>query len=140
MNQLSSTGILSSKYDARLDYHISMYDNLPYQRDSDYCNAEKLALESGHIIKYYLCKNQQKQFLVNNHDDEIEEILAGIESRERSRKQTIETEVLEEPQQTGITPEQIQTLLEDNNTPDTEDAEEEIPANTANSFEGVDDW
>lgn len=140
MNQLSSTEILSSKYDSHLDYHISMYDNLPYQRDSDYCNAEKLALESGHIIKYYLCKNKQEQFIINNHDDEIEKILAVIETRERSRKQTVETEVLEEPQQTGITPEQIQTLLEDNDTQNTEDSEEEIPANAVNSFEGIEDW
>ena len=34
---------------------MSMYDNLPYQRDSDKCNAGALALYSGNILKYYQC-------------------------------------------------------------------------------------
>ena len=34
---------------------MSRYDNLPYKRDSDKCNAGAIALYSGNILKYYHC-------------------------------------------------------------------------------------
>ena len=57
------SNIISHKYDTALDFHITMYDNLPYQRDSDYCNAEKLGLISGQVIKFYLYIRQPENFL-----------------------------------------------------------------------------
>lgn len=129
--------IISAKYDGSLDHPITMYDKLPYQRDSDYCNAEKLTLESGMIIKYYLCLNQMEACPINNHDDEIESILSAIQLQEQQRKIEI---AAQEPANTetqdGITPEQIQTLLKD---PD-EDEEEPDLSDAVNPFENVEDW
>lgn len=128
--------IISAKYDGSLDHPISMYDRLPYQRDSDYCNAEKLTLVSGMIIKYYLCLNQIEACPINNHDDEIESILSAIQIQERQRDQIAAQEPDTTEMQDGITPEQIQTLLKD------PDEEEKVPdlSNAVNPFEDVEDW
>lgn len=129
--------IISAKYDGSLDHPITMYDKLPYQRDSDYCNAEKLTMESGMIIKYYLCLNQMEACPINNHDDEIESILSAIQLQEQQRKIEI---AAQEPDTTetqdGITPEQIQTLLKD---PDAEEEEPDL-SDAVNPFENVEDW
>lgn len=139
MNNSPYNGIVSSKYDGTLDYPITMYDNLPYQRDSDYCNAEKLTLQSGKIIKYYLCMNQVECFPINNRDDEIESILAAIQAEELKRVQTVKPEPVPIAAEDGITPEQIQTLLEDQDN-ETDTAEPmEVSAST-NPFEGIEDW
>lgn len=127
--------IISAKYDGSLDHPISMYDLLPYQRDSDYCNAEKLTLESGTIIKYYLCLNQMEACPINNHDDEIESILAEIQMQEQQRIQTATVEPQISEPQDGITPEQIQTLLKD-----PEEETEPDLSNAVNPFENVEDW
>ena len=74
----------SLKYETGLDYPITMYDHLPYQRDSDYCNAEKIGLSTGKIIKYYLCNNETEPLTINNHDDEIDELLLHIQLQSRS--------------------------------------------------------
>lgn len=130
--------IISAKFDSSLDHPVSMYDNLPYQRDSDYCNAEKLTLKSGMIIKYYLCLNQMEACPINNHDDEIESILATIQVQEQQRIQIAAQEPETTETQDGITPEQIQSLLKD---PDVEEEEEEPDlSNAVNPFEDVEDW
>lgn len=128
--------IISAKFDSSLDHPISMYDKLPYQRDSDYCNAEKLTLESGMIIKYYLCLNQIEACPINNHDDEIESILSAIQLQEQQRIQIAAQEPDTTETQDGITPEQIQSLLKD---PD-EDEEEPDLSDAVNPFEDVEDW
>ena len=51
------SNLISHKYDTALDFHVTMYDNLPYQRDSDYCNIEKVAMTSGKVIKFYLAQH-----------------------------------------------------------------------------------
>ena len=77
--------LVSQKYDETMDYHITMYDNLPYKRDSDFCGIQQVALYSGHIIKYYLCLNHEDAYEVGNRDDEIEEILAMAQMNEAKR-------------------------------------------------------
>lgn len=131
--------IISAKYDGSLDHPISMYDLLPYQRDSDYCNAEKLTLQSGSIIKYYLCLNQMEACPINNHDDEIESILAEIQTQELQRIQAEPAEPVNPKPQDGITPEQIQTLLEDPDAETETDPEPDL-SNAVNPFEDVEDW
>ena len=42
-------------FDLSMGDDMSMYDNLPYKRDSDKCNAGAIALYSGNILKYYHC-------------------------------------------------------------------------------------
>lgn len=77
--------LVSQKYDEAMDYHITMYDNLPYKRDSDFCGIQQVSLYSGHIIKYYLCLNHEDAYEVGNHDDEIEDILAAVQGKEAKR-------------------------------------------------------
>lgn len=133
--------LVSQKYDEAMDYHITMYDNLPYKRDSDFCGIQQVSLYSGHIIKYYLCLNHEEAYEVGNHDDEIEEILAIVQKDEAKRaaipaKKPAKKSRREEP---GITQEQIKTLLKDNNTPDASD-DNLAPENAVNAFAGVEDW
>lgn len=105
----------SLKYETGLDYPITMYDHLPYQRDSDYCNAEKIGMSTGKVIKYYLCNNEAEPLTINNHDDEINELLLQIQLQEQKQAQIAE-EPQPESQQVSdeITQEQIETLLADN--------------------------
>ena len=77
MGNIYDSKPISNKYDGTLDYRITMYDNLPYKRDSEFCGAQQIALYSGHVIKYYLCINNEDTFKINNHDDNIQEILSN---------------------------------------------------------------
>lgn len=139
MNQTNRVEGISQKYDGALDYGIDMYDHLPYQRDSDICNASTLALYSGHIIKYYLCNNQEEEFRIDNHDDQIEQILQ--KAREEAALRNLpeqEDEVLDVPTE-DITEEQIQTLLEDSQE-DMDDGEAAAaPVETVN-LDDIEDW
>ena len=81
MNTMNRVSGISKKYDSALDYGITMYDELPYKRNADVCNGSTVALYSGHIIKYYLCNNEEDCFLIDNHDDEIGQILLDIQQQ-----------------------------------------------------------
>lgn len=137
MNQINRVTGISQKYDGTLDYGITMYDELPYQRNSDICNAGAIALYSGHIIKYYLCNNQQDEFLINNHDDHIEHILRAISEQEALRRMSEAETADREGASDEITQEQIQTLLEDSeeaeNTPD-------VPPREVENLDDIEDW
>lgn len=139
MSSIYLPRLVTQKYDATMDYHITMYDNLPYQRDSDFCGIQQVAMYSGHIIKYYLCLNQAEAFSINNRDDEIENILARVKKKEAERISKADAEIVNDSHSSGITQEQIQTLLND---PDESpsDNDDEYLQNTVNAFEGVEDW
>lgn len=138
---------LSKKYDTALDFHVTMYDALPYRRDSDYCNAEKLTLHSNSIFKYYLCARKEDVFEIDNKDSVIEEILQKLKLRQVAAPAP-KVEVIDTPSDPGITPEQIQTLLDD---PDedmiSEEATTEVEDNgidanpdSVNAFADIEDW
>lgn len=147
MSNIYLPKLVSRKYDEALDFHITMYDNLPYERDSDFCGVQQIAMYSGHIIKYYLCLNEEEAFEVNNHDDEIEEILAAARQKEYERTKTpaarhSRRKVQEE---SGITQEQIRTLLKDQDTdvevpPSDYDDDNLANENAVDAFAGVEDW
>lgn len=158
MNNLHMSEILSSKYDVHLDYQITMYDQLPYKRNADLCGEKNIAMYSGHIIKYYMCDNNKDQFKINNHDDEIKNILAEIEAH------TVVTPTVEDAASVstndpdGISQEQIQTLLNDNGDADIDSSQtddfsmnefsnDDIDDNepnpsipTVDAFAGIEDW
>ena len=140
MNQMP----FSLKYEATLEYPISMYDKLPYKRDSDYCNAEHIGLTCGKIIKYFLCLNQMEGFPVDNHDEEIQQILAEIQRREQERLLALKNkaEVVESSDE--ITEKQIQTLLEDQEEEEKDKSPEDTPSeslsDSTNPFADVEDW
>lgn len=133
-------GPISNKYDSTLDYHVTMYDNLPYKRNAELCGAQQLGMYSGHIVKYYLCINNEEKFKVNNQDDKIQEILAKIKSENISKISENDTEVIDNDNTDGITQEQIQTLLDDPEASEDNSSDNDAPSNAINAFEGVEDW
>lgn len=64
-------------YDSALEDNLSMYDKLPYQRDSNLCNREALALVSGNVLKYYRCKTSEP-YKVKTMDDIITYKIAQV--------------------------------------------------------------
>ena len=139
MIQLNREAGISKKYDGTLDYGIEMYDNLPYQRNSDVCNGSTVALYSGHIIKYYLCNNEEDAYPINNRDDEIQAILRHArEEAEKRQTENAEPEVIGDPSE--ITDEQIQALTTDQSS-DNDSAEAE-PAGTQEvvNLDDIEDW
>ena len=139
MNQINRVEGISQKYDGALDYGIDMYDKITYKRDADICNASTLALYSGHIIKYYLCNNQEEEFPIDNRDDQIEQILQKIREQEALRKLPEQgDEVLDTPTE-DITEEQIQTLLEDSAEEMGEEETTAPPTETVN-LDDIEDW
>lgn len=139
MIQLNREAGISKKYDGTLDYGIEMYDNLPYQRNSDVCNGSTVALYSGHIIKYYLCNNEEEAYPINNRDDEIQSILRhACEEAEKRQTEDTEPEVIGNP--TELTDEQLQALTTDQPS-DKEDSDAE-PAGTPEvvNLDDIEDW
>jgi len=141
------TNVLSNKYDTALDFHVTMYDKLPYERDSDYCNVEKVALNSGKVIKYFLYMNQPGVVVIDNKDEEFEQYLLELQMKYQKQKalNNAASSVSQLPSD-EVTDEQIQTLLDDQeeNAPASfaeEDSEDEISLeNTVNPFADVEDW
>ena len=144
MSEPFVSNVISQKYDTALDFHVTMYDNLPYERDSDYCNIEKLALVSGHVIKFYLYYNQTDVFTIDNKDDRIEEILAKAKDAPASKRSSRMASAVSSSEKVDVTPEQIQTLLDDrDDMPFEDDFEEDstdAPTNAVNAFADVEDW
>ncbi len=139
MIQLNREAGISKKYDGTLDYGIEMYDNLPYQRNSDVCNGSTVALYSGHIIKYYLCNNEEEAYPINNRDDEIQSILRHArEEAEKRQTEDTEPEVIGDPSE--ITDEQIQALTTDQSSDN--DGTEADPAGTPEvvNLDDIEDW
>ena len=138
MDYMNRVEGISKKYDGALEYGITMYDELPYQRNSDVCNASTLALYSGHVIKYYLCNNQMDSYTINNRDDQIEEILQRIRLEEEKRLQTPATQEFIQDASAEVTEEQIQSLLEDTGD-STEEDTTPAPEQTIN-LDDIEDW
>ena len=139
MIQLNREAGISKKYDGTLDYGIEMYDNLPYQRNSDVCNGSTVALYSGHIIKYYLCNNEEEAYPINNRDDEIQSILRhACEEAEKRQTEDTDPEVIGDPSE--ITDEQIQALTTDQSSDN--DGTEAEPAGTPEvvNLDDIEDW
>lgn len=150
MGSIYDSKPISNKYDGALDYRITMYDNLPYKRDAEFCGAQQIALYSGHVIKYYLCINNEDTFKINNHDDNIQEILSNESKKQLNKISEKKEEVFDNDSSNEITQEQIKTLLDDPDNPDASDnssadlqsdnTPDDSLNNTSNAFEGVEDW
>ncbi|HBA97527.1 MAG TPA: hypothetical protein DCZ23_05405 [Lachnospiraceae bacterium] len=143
MSNIYLPKLVSRKYDEALDFHITMYDNLPYERDADFCGSQQIAMYSGHIIKYYLCLNEDNVFEVNNRDDEIENILATAQQEYVKRKTPAARPSKKKTnEESGITQEQIRTLLKDQDRDAPSGYEDDNLANenAVDAFAGVEDW
>lgn len=140
MSNIYMPGMVSHKYDASLDFHVTMYDNLPYKRDCERCGAGQISLYSGHILKYYYCINQTEAYEINNHDTEIEHFLAAARAKHSTRIRPSDIDVINDTD--GITQEQIQTLLEDNEQYDNNEENLDVFPDrpTVDAFADVEDW
>ena len=100
-------------FDSSSADHLSMYDNLPYERNSDVCNVTAVAKESGNILKFYRC-NVDSIYEVNNRDDYTSKMLARLKHEQGpvTAPETPAVEVL--PPSGGITEEQMDELFRDN--------------------------
>lgn len=151
MDTISSMNVISQKYDNSLDFHVTMYDNLPYKRDADYCNIEKVTLHSANLIKYYLCVNKTDGVSISNKDDKIEEIM-DKQRKLLASSTTVEPVVTQDSSENPeITAKQIQTLLTDPtkedfaepdmDTESMDDQDDNAAApDSVNAFANVEDW
>lgn len=148
MSEPFVSNILSHKYDTALDFHVTMYDKLPYQRDSDYCNVEKIAMNSGKVIKYFLYMNQPEAVLIDNKDEEFEQFLLELKMKQQRQRElndsVSEKEALPSDE---VTDEQIQTLLDDSGEgfsapfDEGQDSDDNSAAeDSVNPFADVEDW
>ena len=142
------SNVLSNKYDTALDFHVTMYDKLPYQRDSDYCNIEKVAMSSGKVIKYFLYMNQPEAVIIDNKDEEFEQFLLELKMKQQRQRELNDSVSEQEALPSGeVTDEQIQTLLDDNgegfSAPFDEEADSDdnsASEDAVNPFADVEDW
>ena len=114
MSEPFVSNVISQKYDTALDFHVTMYDKLPYERDSDYCNIEKIAIVSGRVLKFYLYYyNQPEIFTIDNQDDKLDEIFAKAKAASAKKRPSRVASAISSADEADVTPEQIQTLLDD---------------------------
>ena len=146
MSEPFVSNVISQKYDTALDFHVTMYDKLPYERDSDYCNIEKIAIVSGRVLKFYLYYyNQPEIFTIDNQDDKLDEIFAKAKAASAKKRPSRVASAISSADEADVTPEQIQTLLDDREdislTEDDFDEENiDAPADAVNALADVEDW
>ncbi len=61
-------------YDSSLEFNITMYDRLPYDRDIQLCGRENVCISSGNVIKYYSYKDETP-FVIGNQDEKTSALL-----------------------------------------------------------------
>jgi hypothetical protein len=98
---------LHQKYDTSMEHQITLYDHLPYQRNIDLCNSDSISLYSGHVIKYFLCIESKKPYIISNHDQ------AAWEAQEKKDIETNISRVISMSSPQNITDAQIAALTED---------------------------
>lgn len=137
------------RYDHNLDFYVTLYDHLPYKRDSSYCNG-KIPVQSGRIIKYYLCNNQEESYVIQNHDDRTEALLQKLRMEQAQQIHQEEAMIEEDSSEDEISQDQIDSLLSDvemdsdvNSDIDTisDDSQEtELNQESTSSFIDIEDW
>ncbi len=61
-------------YDSSLEFNITMYDRLPYDRDIHLCGPENIRMRSGNVIKYYSLEDETP-FFIENQDEKTNALL-----------------------------------------------------------------
>ena len=99
-----------NKYDSALDFHVTMYDALPYKRDSDYLRATKTYFAQQKYDKILLICYKEDAYQIDNKDSHIKEILREIAAKQQ--KNSIPFPGSSGSPDEDSAPEQIQSLLE----------------------------
>ncbi len=96
-------------FDSSLNEDYSMYDKLPYEKDIDLCGPDKIALESGNIIKFYQCK-MDDTYQITGIDDLFYEKLS-LHEQEQQEKENEKT-AIEKLADTLLPEEEMETIDE----------------------------
>ncbi|HEX3020862.1 MAG TPA: hypothetical protein VHP81_00525 [Lachnospiraceae bacterium] len=96
-------------FDTTLFDDLSMYDKMPYKSSYDFCNKGTIGLRSGNLLKYYRVKVNEPYIFKPKEINIYQNISAGHLNEELPRHEEFLVD------QDGLTPEQLESLLEDNN-------------------------
>lgn len=100
-------------FDSSSTDHLSMYDNLPYKRNSDVCNGEAVTKETGNVLKFYRCR-LENPYEISNRDDSTYKMLSKLRKEQTPSAPSENTEPEAAPVSNGITEEQMDELFRDN--------------------------
>ncbi|HEX3078396.1 MAG TPA: hypothetical protein VHQ24_16185 [Lachnospiraceae bacterium] len=95
-------------FDTTLIDDLSMYDKMPYKSSYDFCNKSTIGLRSGNLLKYYRVKENEPYIFKPKEFNIYQNISTGHLNEELPRHEEFT------PDQDGLTPEQLESLLEDN--------------------------
>lgn len=121
MEKLFDTTLLITRYDRNYEHCADLYDNLPYARNFDFCNGALDKCKSGNVIKYYLYQLAEPTYHIALQPELIDKRIREYQIQ-AAAMQTPEVTREEEPEiATGITSEQMESLLSD---PDAQEPDE----------------
>lgn len=84
-----NTAGISKHYDHNLEYSVNIYDHLPYTRDIVLCGADKVAVCSGNVVKYYSYK-ENPPCIIDNQDEKTTAYIRQQELLKRTLQMTEE--------------------------------------------------
>lgn len=126
-------------FDSSANEDFSMYDKLPYKKDMDLCGPDKIAMESGNVIKFfrYVVKDT---YQLTGMDDLFYEKLEQ-HRKEQASAQPTEKNALERLADTLVPEDDIETVenpqildsIENSAEADTEETAEEVIHDTHSS-------
>lgn len=120
MQQLFDATLLITKYDKNYEHCADLYDNLPYARNFDFCNGPLSNSYSGNIIKYYLYQVQEPTYNIALQPELVSKRIQEYQIQASASQAPVVEEDDASEMVTGITAEQMESLLSD---PDAEQAE-----------------
>lgn len=109
MNKPSKNHAPLRPFDESMITDLSMYDHMPYIRDSGICNIETVRLVSGNIIKYYRYDTN----LPFNLDNQDEMIRKKLDELRKLRAQELQEVISDVEFGNKLTEEQVKRLVED---------------------------
>ncbi|MFW5672898.1 MAG: hypothetical protein ACOCM8_11560, partial [Acetivibrio ethanolgignens] len=95
-------------FDSSVNGDFSMYDKLPYKKDIDLCGPDKIAMESGNVIKFFRY-TLKDTYQLTGMDDLFYEKLEKHQ-KEQETAQSTEKNALERLADTLIPEEDIETV------------------------------
>lgn len=95
-------------FDSSVNEDFSMYDKLPYKKDIDLCGPDKIAMESGNVIKFFRYTIKDT-YQLTGMDDLFYEKLEKHQ-KEQETAQSTEKNALEQLADTLIPEDDMETV------------------------------
>lgn len=96
-----STFDKNKHYDSSLEYVSTLYDNLPYHKDVSLCGEDKIAINSGNLIKYFNCKDAGSR-VISNQDDKTDAYISQIKQEILQKIKAEHDEYIKEAIEEGL--------------------------------------